>query len=82
MTNTQYTVNDNGLEQIHNFLAERHILGRDLFTRDMLRAWASAAEFQFAEGNPPSIELKSWETVSGHTEVFTISDEGFEKVEK
>lgn len=78
-----YTVNDNGLDQIHQFLAEHHKKGGDHFDRDMLRAWAADAEFQLAEGNPASIELRSWDAVSGHTETFTISEEGmdFEEVE-
>ena len=78
-----YTVNANGLTQIHQFLAEHHKKGGDHFDRDMLRAWAADAEFQLSEGNPASIELSSWDSVSGHTETFTISEEGldFEEVE-
>ncbi len=70
-----YTVNDNGLNQIHQFLAEHHKKGGDHFDRSMLLAWASDAEFQLGEGNPASIEIRSRDTVSGHTETFTISAE-------
>jgi hypothetical protein len=83
MKYTNYTVNENGLNQIHQFLAEHHKKGGDHFDRSMLRAWAADAEFQLAEGNPASIELRSFDAVSGHTETFTISEEGldFEEVE-
>lgn len=76
-----YTVNDNGLNQIHQFLAEHHKKGGDHFDNDMLRAWAADAEFQLTEGNPASIELRSWDAVSGHTETFTISNEGMDAEE-
>ena len=44
-----YTVNDTGLAEIQEFLADNHKLGGDHFTADMLRAWAADAEFQLAE---------------------------------
>jgi hypothetical protein len=71
-------VNDAGLAEIHSFLAEHHKLGGDHFTPDMLRAWANDAEFQLAEGNRASIEIRSLDSVSGHTENFTVSDAGIE----
>lgn len=70
------TINVTGLGEIFEFLAKRHKLGGDHFTSSMLNAWADDAEAQMAEGNPASIELKSWESVSGHTELFTVSDAG------
>jgi len=73
---TPTTINDAGIAEIHDFLTERHKLGGDHFTPEMLRAWASEAEFQLSEGNPATIELKSWETISGHTETYTVSDAG------
>jgi hypothetical protein len=69
-------VNDAGLAEIHAFLAEHHKLGGGHFTPDMLRAWAKDAEFQLAEGNGASIEIRSWDSVSGHTETFTVPDAG------
>jgi hypothetical protein len=77
------TISENGINQIHQFLAGHHKKGGDYFDRSMLKAFVEEAEFQLAEGNPPSIELSSWETVSGRTETFTISDEGldFEEIE-
>ena len=73
-----YTVNAAGLAEIQEFLADNHKLGGDHFTADMLRAWAADAEFQLAEGNSPTIEIKSRDTLSGHTETYTISDAGLD----
>lgn len=70
------SINDTGLGEIHAFLAERHVKGGDHFTRDMLRAWAADAEYQLGIGNDASIEIKSWDAVSGRTETFTVSDAG------
>ncbi len=72
------TINAIGLAEIHAFLAARHKLGGDHFTPSMLSAWADNAEFQLAEGNPASIEIRSWDAVSGHTEEFTVSDAGID----
>jgi hypothetical protein len=72
----QYYINGNGLEQIQGFLGAHHKKGGDHFDEDMLRAWAADAEFCLSEGNPAIIEIKSWEAVSGHTETFTIGEDG------
>jgi hypothetical protein len=71
-------VNAAGLAEIHAFLAERHKLGGEHFTPAMLAAWAADAEFQMSEGNPPTIEIKSCDAHSGHTETYTVSDAGVE----
>jgi hypothetical protein len=63
-------LNENGLAQIKEFLAEHHKKGGEHFTREMLCAWAADAEFQLGEGNPASIEIRSFDSVSGHTEEF------------
>lgn len=73
-----YTVNATGLAEIKEFLADNHKLGGDHFTSDMLRAWAADAEFQLREGNTPSIEIKSWDALSGHTETYAITDAGLD----
>lgn len=44
----------------------------------MLQAWAADAEFQLREGNPPSIEIRSLDAVSGHTEEYTLSRAGLD----
>lgn len=76
MTRKPVSINAIGIKEIHQFLADHHKKGGDHFSADMLRAWAADAEFQLDEGNTPTIEIKSWDSVSGHTESFTVSDEG------
>ena len=72
------TINTTGLREIADFLAANHRLGGEHFTSDMLNAWAADAEFQMSEGNSPTIEIKSWDALSGHTETYTISDAGLD----
>lgn len=74
----KYTVNETGLAEIHKFLANHDKLGGDHFDDSMLRAWARNAEFQLGEGNSASIEIRSSNSVSGHTENYTISDAGLD----
>jgi len=73
-----YSVNEQGLIEIKEFLAGNHKKGGDHFTPEMLRAWAADAEFQIREGNHAMIEIRAWDAVSGHTETFTISDAGLD----
>ncbi|MFT3819838.1 MAG: hypothetical protein QM750_19870 [Rubrivivax sp.] len=75
---TNYSVNEHGLNEIRQFLAENQKLGGDHFTRDMLLAWAADAEFQLSEGNPATIEIKSWDSVHGYAQEFRISDAGLD----
>jgi len=70
------TINKIGLAEIHKFLAEKHRLGGAHFDLPMLRAWAADAEFQMAEGNSPTIEIRASDAVSGHAECYKISEEG------
>jgi len=44
----------------------------------MLLAWAADAEFQLSDGNPATIEIKSSDSIHGHTQEFNISDCGFD----
>ena len=74
-------INEAGLKEIKDFLADNHILGGDYFTKDMILAWGEQANFQLAEGNPASIEIRSWDSIHGRTQDFTVSDEGVEVVE-
>ena len=78
MKTKQYSVNEQGLNEIKEFLASSHKKGGDHFTREMLQAWAADAEFQLAEGNPAMIEIRAFDAVSGHTETFTISSAGLD----
>jgi len=75
---TNYTVNEQGLNEIKEFLADNHKMGGDYFDRAMLHGWAAAAEFQLGEGNPATIELKPWESIHGRAQEFTISDAGLD----
>lgn len=75
---TTYTVNEQGLNEIKEFLAANHKKGGDHFTRDMLQAWAADAEFQLSEGNPATIEIKSWDSIHGYTQGYCISDAGLD----
>ena len=69
------TVNENGLKQIADFLAEKHKLGGDHFNKSMLRAWAEDAE---KDQESPHIEIRSLDANSGHTEILFISDDGID----
>lgn len=71
-------VNASGLNAINNFLAANHKKGGLHFDSDMLRAWAADAEFQLGEGNPATIEINSWDSVTGATVEFTVPDEGLD----
>lgn len=71
------TVNAIGLKAIQSFLAANHKMGAE-FTEGMLRAWAVDAEFQLGQGNPATIEIKSWDSVSGATVEFTVPDDGLD----
>ena len=75
------TINAYGLAEIAAFLAAKHKLGGEHFTPDMLRAWAADAEFQLAEGNSATVEIRASDTVSGHAETYTVSDEGIDSVD-
>ena len=72
------SVNEIGLKEIHDFLAKKHKKGGEHFDHEMLLAWARQAEFQISEGNPASIEIRSYDSVSGHTENYTISPAGLD----
>lgn len=81
------TINAAGLEEIRAFLVANHKRGEELYAEDlpmvtdMLRAWAKDAEFQLAEGNPATIELKSFDSVHGYTQEFTVSAAGIDSEE-
>lgn len=81
-TYTTYTVNNIGIAEIAEFLKNNHKKG-DIISesKDMLNAWAAEAEFQIAEGNPASIEIRSFDSVHGRTQEFTISDDGLDAIE-
>ena len=68
------TINAAGLSEIRAILAENHKLGGDHFTDSMIRAWADEVEFQLAEGNGATFEIKSGDHVMGWTQEFHLTD--------
>ena len=76
-----YIINNVGLAEIHDFLGRSHKLGYDHFNADMIRAWAADAEFQLESGNGACIEVRSFDSASGHTENFTVSSAGIDTVD-
>jgi len=68
-------INPAGLEHIRAWLADHMKNGGNLGAAE-IAAWATAAEFQMSEGNPPSIELRASQSVSGRTETFTVPANG------
>ncbi len=78
-TVTQKLVNENGIKQIAQFLLENHKQGERISQdASMLRAWAADAEFSLSEGNDAGIEIKSFDSVLGRTQTFTVSAEGLD----
>lgn len=86
MKYTTHTVNASGLEEIRAFLLANHkkpalYEGSDSVTMGMLRAWAQEAEFSLGEGNDAGIEIKSWDSIHGRTQTFTVSAAGLDAEE-
>lgn len=74
------TINDKGLKEIALFLAKNHRLvvlrsDKDI-TKKIVHAWADDAESQLSQGNPPTIEIKSFDSIIGKTVEYTVSNEG------
>lgn len=69
------TINLVGKQEILGFLTQNHKLGNQL-DNENINAWARDAENQLSMGNPPSIEIRSWESVHGYTQEYTVSDAG------
>lgn len=81
-THTVKTVNTKGLVELAKFLAENHKRGDIISTSpSMLRAWAEEAEFSLGKGNDAGIEIRSFESIHGRTQTYTISAEGLDSVE-
>lgn len=71
-------INTNGITKIAAALGQFHKLGQDHFTAAMLHAWAAEAEQSFDNGNGMAFEIKSWDSITGHTEIVTIDSEGYD----
>ena len=76
-----FKVNETGLNEIKDFLAKNHKKGVEHFTLGMLRGWAKDVEFQISEGNPAEIEIDDYNSVSGATVSYRISDAGITRIE-
>ena len=76
---TVKTVNDIGLNEIARFLKENHKKG-DLISSSpsMVRHWAVQADDQLDYGNSASIEIRSFDSIYGRTQEFTVSDAGID----
>lgn len=74
-------INKRGKDCIKVFLNER-MDGGDRLGESNIDAWATDAEFQMGEGNPPTIELPASISVSGHTECYTVPDDGIDIIEE
>lgn len=72
------TINEKGIAEIRVFLGRKHKLGADHFNADMLAAWAQTAEFNLSDGNGALIEIPAYDSVSGHTESFEVSEDGID----
>jgi hypothetical protein len=70
-------VNEQGMKEIREFLVANHKDGGEV-TDESVLAYAAEAEEHMAAGNPPTIEIKSYESVRGHTQELAISPEGVE----
>jgi len=79
-----YQINDQGLAQLKSILTVHHkkFINEEP-TIEQLCAWASEMEehTNFDEGETPFIEIKSYDSVSGHTETYNIDLAGFDKTE-
>ncbi len=68
-------INDAGAQEILAFLQASHKRGAALGDKE-LAAWVADADFQLAEGNTPSIEVRAADSVHGHACTYTVSDAG------
>lgn len=74
-------VNENGIEQIAEFLRNTHKQGNKIVNdNDMLAAWIVDAEYSLCQHDIAQLEVKCWDSATGHTEVFTVSDEGISDI--
>lgn len=69
-------VNHIGLGEISKFLTDNHIKQGHDWSLGQLSAWADMAERQLDIGNPPTIELRPLDSLTGRPEHYQISDSG------
>ncbi len=73
----QQTVNQDGLAQIRAHLAAHHKKGTN-FTDEMIGAWASDVEQSLSDSGLAEFEIKATDSVSGRTELCTITEDGID----
>lgn len=69
-------INNTGRKEIKEFLKSNQI--KVCVWDAAIDAWCADAEFQLSEGNPASIELRSWQSKLGRTTEYTISPAGID----
>lgn len=73
------TVNQNGLKAIRTFLEISHVVCE--FSDSMIAAWASDIENSWAEGNGPCFEIPARYSLTGHPQIFCLSESSFDTYE-
>ena len=74
-TITTYQINAAGLAFIAEELIQRHKkFAYSAPTREMLQAWAADVESRIEDGNGAEFEIRSWDSVSGHTELVRLDE--------
>ena len=71
-------VNENGIEQIAEFLRNTHKQGNKIVNdNDMLVVWIVDAEYSLINHDiAQQLEVKCWDSATGCAEVFTIYQRG------
>jgi hypothetical protein len=70
-------LNEKGFDVLMDFLKENHVVfSKRMLTLENVHAWA-----RMVEENEGVVELKSWESVSGHTVGLTLWPECFDASE-
>lgn len=79
MTLKTHRLNAAGIQELRDFLiANLKLRDGVSLDDDIVSAWAQDAEQSADNGNPPMIELRAWESLSGATQTFTVSGSGVE----
>ena len=72
-TITIYQINAAGLAFIAEEMSQLHKkFSNSAPTREMLLAWAADVESSLEDGNGAELEIRAWDSVSGHTELVEL----------
>ena len=81
-TFTKYSVNQNGLDQIAEFLRAYHKNGALLSEiNDTLFAYAKKVEFSLSENDRAEFEISASNSINGWTELCSLTPDGLDSVE-